>query len=92
VSIPDGGLLLTTDEFPYEAPKEGYTNEFVITHETSVAGNQGGMFYIKTARGFGRVKVYYVPNVPWIYVESWFNPNPTSRNLEPDPANEIKLR
>jgi hypothetical protein len=83
VTVPDGGLQLTTEEFPYEAPEEGYTNELVITNGMSVSGNQGGLFYVKTPKGYGRVMVYYVPNMPWVYVESWFNPNPTSRNLEP---------
>jgi hypothetical protein len=86
VTMPDGGLQLTTEEFPYEAPEDGYTNEFVITNGLSVQGEQGGMFYIKTSKGYGRMAVYYVPNVPWAYVESWFNPNPNSRNLEVDPS------
>lgn len=91
VTVPDGGLLLTTDEFPYEAPEAGYATEYVITNGMSVMGNQGGMFYVKTPKGFGRVMVYYIPNMPWVYVESWFNPNPMSRNLELDRARVINL-
>jgi hypothetical protein len=90
VTVPDGELQLTTEEFPYEAPEEGYANEFIITNGLSVQGNQGGMFYVKTPKGYGRVMVYYVPNMPWVYAESWFNPNPNSRNLELDPAKIIK--
>lgn len=85
VTVPNGGLQLTTEEFPYEAPEEGYANEFIITNGLSVQGNQGGMFYVKTPKGYGRVMVYYIPNMPWVYAESWFNPNPASRNLEPSP-------
>ena len=90
ITVPDGGLQLTTEEFPYEAPEDGYTNNFIITNGLSVQGNTGGVFYVKSAKGYGRVVVYYVPNMPWIYVESWFNPNPKSRNLEVDPSKVIK--
>jgi hypothetical protein len=90
ISLPEGGLQLTTEEFPFEAPEAGYTNQFVITNGMSVNGEQGGMFYVKTPKGFGRIMVYYVPNVPWVYAESWFNPNPTSRNLEVDP-NKVQV-
>jgi hypothetical protein len=91
VTMPEGGLQITQEEFPFEAPEAGYTNQFVITNGLSVHGEQGGMFYVKTPKGYGRVMIYYVPNVPWVYAESWFNPNPGSRNLELDPAKEIKL-
>lgn len=90
VTVPDGSLQLTAEEFPYEAPEDGYTNECVITNGMSVSGNQGGMFYVQTPKGYGRAMVYYVPNMSWVYVESWFNPNPNSRNLELDPTKIIK--
>lgn len=90
VTIPNGSLQLTTEEFPNQAPEDGYTNEFVITNGISVRGSQGGTFYVKTAMGYGKVMIYYIPNMPWIYVESWFNPNPNSRNLEVDPNKIIK--
>jgi hypothetical protein len=85
VTVPGGGLSLTTEEFPYEAPENDYTNEFVITQATPhpPKGDLGGMFYVKTPIGYGRVSVFYVMNSSWVYVESWFNPNPNSRNLEP---------
>lgn len=93
VTVPNGGLSLTTEEFPFEAPENGYTNEYVITRETPhpPMGDLGGMFYVKTQAGYGRVSVTYVMNSPWVYVDSWFNPNPNSRNLELDPAKVIKL-
>ena len=94
ITVPDGGLQLTTEEFPYQAPEDGYTNSFVITAGVSIQsmGMPNGMFYIKTPNGYGRAMVYYVPNKPWIYVESWFNPNPNSRNLEIDPSKVQVIR
>jgi hypothetical protein len=88
ITVPDGGLKLTTEEFPYEAPEDGYTNDFIMTSGVSVQsiGMPNGMFYVKTPNGYARIKVYYIPNKPWIYMDSWFNPNPNSRNLEVDPS------
>lgn len=84
IVVPDGGLQLTAEEFPYEAPEDGYTNGFIMTSGVSVqsVGMPNGMFYVKTPNGYARIKVYYIPNKPWIYMDSWFNPNPNSRNLE----------
>ena len=79
-------------EFPYEAPEDVYSNEFVITNGLSVQGNQGGLFYVNPKKSYGCVLIYCFPNMPWIYSESWFRPNPNSRNLEIDPSKTINAQ
>jgi hypothetical protein len=95
VSMPNGGLQLATDEFPYEAPLDGYESSLVVSNGIPKPPNWpwgwGAMLYVKTAQGYGRVKVHYTPNMPYVYVDSWFNPNANSRNLELDPAKIIKI-
>jgi hypothetical protein len=90
VSVPGGGLLLTTDEFPYEAPDDGYVDSIIITNGTPKPPNwpsdSGAMLYFKTQQGYGRVMVRYISNMSRMFVTSYFNPNSNSRNLEIDPS------
>jgi len=90
VSVAGGGLALTTDEFPYEAPEEGYVNSIEITNATPKPPNwpafYGAMLYFKTSQCYGRVMVSYISNMDRMFVTSWYNPNSGSRNLEIDPA------
>jgi hypothetical protein len=94
VSVPGGGLALTTEEFSYEAPEEGYVDSMEITNATPKPPNwpcdYGAMLYLKTTQGYGRVMVRYITNMDRMFVTAWFNPNPNSRNLELDPAKVIK--
>jgi hypothetical protein len=94
VRVPGGGLMLTTEEFPFEAPESGYVEAIEITGETPHPslwmGNQGALFFVKTPQGYSRVTVHYVPNMSWVYVDSFFNPKYGSRNLEFDPSKTIK--
>ena len=94
VRVPGGGLVLTTDEFPFEAPESGYVEAIEITGETPHPpvwmGDRGALFFVKTPQGYSRVTVHYVPSMTWVYVDSLFNPKPGSRNLEFDPSKVIK--
>jgi hypothetical protein len=90
VSVPNGGLQITTEEYPFEAPEEGYVDSITITNGTPKPPNwpsdSGAMMYFKTPQGYGRVLVRYISNMNRMFVTSWFNPNPVSRNLEVDPS------
>jgi len=90
VSVPGGGVALATDEFPFEAPQEGYTSSLDITSTTEKPpvwqGDNGAVLFLKSAVGYGRITVRNTPGMAWVYVTSYFNPKPGSRNLEYDPA------
>jgi hypothetical protein len=94
VSVPGGGLVLSTEEFPVEAPESGYCECIEITETTSKPiiwnGDNGAAFFVKTPQGYGRVTVRNSIGQSWVYVASYFNPNPPSRNLEFDPAKVIR--
>lgn len=94
VTTPGGGVTLSTEEFPFEAPEGGYEEAIVITDKTpkppAWVGDTRASIYVKTPQGYARVVVHYIPNMDWVYVDSYFNPKPGSRNLEFDPANVIK--
>jgi hypothetical protein len=96
VTVPGGGLALTTEEFPFEAPMDGYVDSIIITNGTPKPPNwpgfYGAMLYFKTSQGYGRVMVRYISNMDRMFVTAWFNPNPNSRNLEIDPSKVNVIR
>lgn len=94
ITVPGGGLVLATEEFPIEAPENGYTPVVEVTDKTPKPmvwqGDNGAAFFVKTPQGYGRITVRNTLGSAWVYVTSYFNPNPGSRNLEYDPAKVIK--
>ena len=94
VSVPGGGLVISTEEFPIEAPENGYVESIEVTDKTPKPvvwqGDNGAAFFVKTPQGYGRVTVRNSIGQSWVYATSYFNPNPKSRNLEFDPAKVIK--
>jgi hypothetical protein len=94
VSVPGGGLALSTEEFPVEAPESGYVESIEVTDKTPKPiiwqGDNGAAFFIKTPQGYGRLTVRNSIGQSWVYVTAYFNPNSTSRNLEFDPSKAIK--
>lgn len=93
VSSSGGELALATAEFPFEAPENGYQSSVVINAQTPKPavwqGDNGTAFFVRTPQGYGRVTVRNTPGMAWVYVSSYFNPKPGSRNLEFDPAKAI---
>jgi len=86
VSVPGGGLIQTSEEFPFLAPEIGYlkTDQWNIT-STNWAETIDQQYYVKLRDGnFGRVKlrVIGVPDRAYFRMESFLNPI-GSRNLEP---------
>jgi hypothetical protein len=91
VSVPGGGLAFATDEFPFEAPQGGYSPSIEVSNKSpkspAWSGDNGAQFFVKTPQGYGRVIVRNTPGMAWVYVTSYFNTKPGSRNLEVDPKN-----
>ena len=96
VSVPGGGLAVATEEFPFEAPESGYTSSLEISAQTPKPpvwqGDNGAAFFVKTPQGYGRITVRNTLGTAWVYVTSYFNPKPSSRNLEFDPDKVIKFQ
>jgi hypothetical protein len=90
ISVPDGGILETNEEFMFEAPTDGYQPSIVIQattndlHWSAVAKTQ---FYFKSRNGnvYGRAKakIYsQYQKAAAIDLDYYVNPS-GSRNLEP---------
>ncbi len=94
ISIEEGELALALEEFPILAPETGYRPSWEINKDTPKPpvwhGDNGTAFYFKTAKGFGRIVVRNTPGMNWVYVSSYFNPNPGSRILEYDPGRIVR--
>jgi hypothetical protein len=89
ISIRDGGVQPTEDEFTYKAPENGYLPSITIERKPDDPKWGGGLkqeFYIKTAKGeYGRLSVEWDaghrPAPTPLKWESSINPS-GSRNLE----------
>ena len=86
VSVPGGGLMENSEEFPFLAPENGYQefDQWSIT-STNWTESLDKQYYLKLRDGnFGRVKlrVIGVPKRAYFRMESFLNPS-GSRNLEP---------
>ena len=92
VSVAGGGLMETSEEFPFLAPEYGYQEfdqwSIASTNWTESLDKQ---YYVKLRDGnFGRVKlrVIGVPQRAYFRMESFLNPS-GSRNLEFDQKEQI---
>ena len=86
VTFSGGGLMETSEEFPFLAPENGYQefDQWSIT-STNWTESLDKQFYVKLRDGnFGRVKlrVIGVSKRAYFRMESFLNPS-GSRNLEP---------
>ncbi len=87
VTVPNGGLVQTDEEFPFLAPENGYqASDIWSITATNWTEQVNKQYYLKLGDGnFGRVKlrVIGVPNRAFFRMESFLNPS-GSRNLEPE--------
>ncbi len=87
VSVIDGSLQTYTEQFPFTAPDGGYQSIIDLNLDTpkpsDMEGFQGAAFYVQTPKGYGRFEVRMLLGEHSIEVEGYFNPDPTSRSLEP---------
>jgi hypothetical protein len=85
VSVPGGGLVPTSEEFPFLAPDDGYQafdeRNITVTNWTEDVNQQ---YYVKLMNGdYGRVNLRIIGTTrPYFRMESYLNPS-GSRNLEP---------
>jgi hypothetical protein len=89
LSVPQGGLAETCEEFAFQAPENGYQPSIVIDMP---ATNQNwrsevrSKYYIRLPDGkYGRTDFYLLPYNGVFTVQSFINPS-GSRNLEYDPS------
>jgi hypothetical protein len=86
LSIPNGGLVPTDDEFAFQAPESGYLPSIVIdmpATNQNWLGEIRSKYYIQLPNGkYGRIDFYLLPYNGVFEVQSAINPF-GSLNLEP---------
>jgi len=86
LSIPNGGLIETNEEFAFQAPKSGYQPSIVIDMPATNQNWQAEIrnkYYIQLPDGnYGRIDFYLLSRNGVFEVHSAINPT-SSRNLEP---------
>lgn len=98
LSVPDGGLIESTEEFMFLAPEEGYEPSIEIGYQADDANwrsQEKRKFFIKSRNGqhYARIEITLLPSYrdKAAYDLEWFlNPN-SSRNLEFDPDKVIRV-
>lgn len=91
LDMTGGGIQASADEFPFEAPVDGYKSQLIIDLTTPKPSNwnsgyAGGLFYFKTTDGkYGRLELRTIPGKTFMRYLYYINPS-GSRNLEFDPA------
>jgi hypothetical protein len=96
ISVPRGGMLPYTNEFPFQAPSEGYVDSDEINMPASLDNGWGSNakrnYFLKLANGnYARLTFEMIAGGDHFFeVESFVNPS-GSRNLEFDPNKAIAL-
>jgi hypothetical protein len=95
ITALNGGTQFATNEFSFLAPTNDYQSSIDMTLDSPRPedwrnnGYSGGVAFVKTGAGFGKVEIRMVPRSSYFRLVSYFNPS-GSRNLEFDPAKEIQ--
>jgi hypothetical protein len=95
ISVPNGGLVQSTDDLNFEAPTDGYRSLDVINMPATLgvdwSDHAHRAYFLKLANGnYARISFDMVAGGDHFFqLESFLNPS-GSRNLEFDPAQEIK--
>jgi hypothetical protein len=97
LSIPDGGLVETSKEFAFRAPEIGYSPTFHLNMAATVPSwgvsvEKTLYFRYGTPAKYGRLSFRTSGNSRYIFVDYLLNPTPGDRNLEFDPAKQIKVK
>ncbi len=86
ISVPNGGLVQTEEQFAFEAPENGYQPSIVMDMSTNNPNWQGTVkskYYLQLPDGkYGRIDFDFLPYNGVFTIKSWINPS-GSRNLEP---------
>jgi len=87
--MSEGGLVETTDQFPFMAPTNGYTptiNLDMTNTDPSVWQDGVGKtyyFYLPSTDTYGRITINKIVGVPVVTVNYCYNLTPGNRVLEP---------
>jgi hypothetical protein len=86
IAASGGALQTAADEFPVEAPTDGYQSSVIIDRKSPKPSGwsglyQGGVLYLKTAKGYGWVEIKMLAGDDKARVTTYFNPS-GSQNLE----------
>jgi hypothetical protein len=97
ISVPEGGLTARQEEFAFEAPEAGYEAFDEINMPQDAQRWRGDVTkeYFLKVRGdrYARIKFRITTGRnQFASITSYLNPQPGSRNLEFDPAKQIKGR
>jgi hypothetical protein len=86
LSVLNGGLVETDEEFAFQAPQNGYQPSIVIdmpATNQNWLGEIRSKYYVQLPDGkYGRIDFYLLPYNGVFKVQSAINPD-GSRNLEP---------
>lgn len=89
LSMTDGGLIETNDQFPFLAPENGYVSTMVMDM-TDTSGptwrnslTKSYYFYFSSTNTYGRMTVYTLGGTSHVYLDYLYNPTPGDHNLEP---------
>jgi len=89
LSMAEGGLVETKDQFPFEAPTSGYVSSIKI-NDDNLDPNvwQGGVkktyyFYLPSTNTYGRLSVDKVASLSFVTLSYVYNLTPGNRVLEP---------
>jgi hypothetical protein len=87
IFVDGGGITPALEEFPFEAPKEGYQSSIDLNEESPRPPGwqdlyEGGWFYFKTEHGYGLLKLRQIRGRKTLHYEVLFNTK-GGVNLEP---------
>ena len=97
ISVPQGGLVQSTDDLDFQAPQDGYRPSDVInmpaTLEADWSNHDQRTYFLKLASGnYARMSFEMVAGGDHFFkLESFLNPS-GSRNLEFDPAKVVGVK
>ena len=94
ISMSNGGLVGSAEEFPFTAPASDYQTSLLIDSNTATPPAwprlyEGGQFYFNSGANFGRIIIEMVAGKDWLRIKEWENPS-GSTNLEPDLTTEAQ--
>ena len=94
ITVPDGGLIQSTKELDFIAPKNGYVASDTIAMSSSLGdawqGRVDRQYFLKFSNGnYGRIVVDLMSHNGSLKIQSFINPS-GSFNLEFDPTNVIQ--
>lgn len=94
ISVEDGGIVPALEEFPFEAPEEGYQSSLDLNQDSPQPPgwqdlDEGGWFYIKTRQGYGLLKLWQIKGKKTLRYQVLLNPK-GGTNLEPADLEDLE--